>query len=113
MELNNGKEGELIAILDYTKRGYEIYIPIGVGHCDFIAANNGELVRVEVKSTKSTRDDRKTQSLDLRRQKANTTKERKNFDSSKSDEVFIVNLVTGNKKILKSADLEGRKFIRI
>lgn len=113
--MNDGKLAEIKAIEHFTSKGYEIYLPFGgCGTCDFIALKDGEPVRVEVKSTVSRRDSKaEKQSLDLRRQRNNTTKGRTNFDGTKSDLVFAINLNTGNVRIEKSMDLHGRSGLRI
>jgi len=44
-----GTTCEIIAMLEYSKRGYEINIPVGVSRYDFIAEKDGRSVRVQVK----------------------------------------------------------------
>lgn len=103
--MNNGKHAELIAITDYTKRGYEIYLPLGSGgSCDFIAIRNEESIKIEVKSTTS-----ENCKVELRRR---FYKEHKKYKVS-SDITYLINLNSGTVIEVPSVDLEGRTCITV
>lgn len=110
--MNNGKLAELQAIIHFTELGYEIFTPLGgCGSCDFIGTKSEEIVRVEVKSTTVSSEEKPV--IDLRRQKNNTSSERTKFDGTKSDKLFAVNLNTGRHKVVDSMEYHGKSGIRV
>lgn len=100
-----GNEAEMIAVLDYCKRGYEIFLPFGAGGtCDFIAVKDSETVKVEVKSANNKRG---VVCLKRRHYKSSVPY------SSTSDITYLVNLITGTTKELLTKELLGRTSIKI
>lgn len=105
-----GRMGESLALNEFVKLGYEVYLPFGGNtSCDFIVVKDGHSYRVEVKSSNILKDNGKVLiSLRYNRLGINYT-----FDSSKSDLLACVLLPLNKVVILPSSEYDGRGTITL
>ena len=108
--------GEVKAITEFLKLGFNIYTPLSDGNdkFDFIAHKDGELIRVEVKSTSFKRCDNCGYLVYL---KSNRNRKRHYFNPSKSDilaayiEPLDVVCFFKSKEIINKSDISLRDKI--
>lgn len=115
MDRFSGALGEHKAKEHYLRRGYEIYSPeIGRSTCDFIAVKDGEVLRVEVKSTRN-ESPSGNYVVKLDHSYSNYTQRtvRTKFDSTKSDRLVCYVEPTERIHIFNSVDYEGRSTVTV
>ena len=103
--------GVALAIAYYTEQECAVFIPVSdVSRYDFIIDRNGELLKVEVKSTRS-----QDGTVDLRTKGGNQSwdGEVKRISKRDCDLVFAINLLTKNFGEYPAEDLEGRATVTI
>ena len=99
------------AIAHYSSKGYAVFIPVSdVSRYDLIVDTGEKLLRVEVKTTRSVRND-----VSLRTLGGNQSwsGEIKRISSSDCDIVFVVNLNTGTEREFLASELEGRSTVKV
>ena len=88
--MKSGNIGELAAMLEFAKRGYEIYSPTDNGTFDFIAHKDDELKKVEVKSCAAPMKGSTRYGVTIKATRSNKTSNRIiPFDKTKVDYLVI------------------------
>ena len=109
-----GAEAEAFAILHFTKEGWHVFTQAtGKAPCDLVIVKDNEVKRIQVKST-SQETSTGGFKVELKTVRHNSKKNTiKNFDSSKSDLLFIYIKPLGIFKVLESLPLHNRTGITI
>lgn len=114
-----GNVGVAMAIAHYTSAGYEVSVPLGDSTLyDLIVDTGGNLLRVQVKSTRYFHEKRQTYVVTLTTSGGNRsgTGKKKTIDATQTDLVYVYVLPTGQQYEftasavagLSSLDLRGK-----
>lgn len=110
--IHTGRIGEAAIIAEFVEQGFDIYCPIfGNADFDLVVAREGQVLRVEVKTTAYEKFPNKYE-VQLRSVRHNTkTTVTKKFDGKKSDILAIYIIPTKRVVFLDSMQYDGRNSV--
>lgn len=113
--MQHGNLGEISAIKEFIRQGFEVYKSVSDNSLyDFIAAKDGELFKVEVKSTKTSPRSNGVYKVQLKRVRSNKNENRIHyFDNSRID-ILVIYIEIEDKILLFNAkDLKVKTELTI